>query len=149
MLRVVSEITTAADSGLVTLLGLLDLSSAFDTVDISILLRRLRNTFGIAGSTLSWIESILCDRTQQVSFNGSKSITGRLISGVPQGSVILYTAELFEIICISGHIAHSHADDTQIYLSIASKRAQEAVDGLSECVSCEDDWMCSNRLKLK
>jgi len=45
-------------------------------------------------------------------------------------------------------MAHSYADDTQIYLSIASKRAQEAVDGLSECVSCVDDWMCNNRLKL-
>jgi len=35
-------------------------------------------------------------------------------------------------------MAHSYADDTQIYLSIASKRTQEAVDGLSECVYCVD-----------
>jgi len=64
-------------------------------------------------------------------------------SGLPPS-----TAELFKIICISGLMAHSHADDTQIYLNIASTRAQEAVDGLSECVFCVDDWMCNNRLTL-
>jgi len=144
-LRVVSDIATAADSGLITLLGPLDLSSAFDTVNTSILLRRLRSTFRITGLTLSWIESFLCDRTQQVCFNGSGSTTGRLSSGVRQGSVlgpllfILYTAELFKIIRISGLMAHSYADDTQIYLSIASGRVQEAVNCLFECVSCVDE----------
>jgi len=103
---------------------------------------------------LSWIKSFLCDRTQQVSFSGSRSTTGRLSSGFPQGSVlgpllfILYTAELFELIRISGLMAHSYADDTQIYLCIASKRAQEAVDGLSEFVSFVDVWMNNNCLKL-
>jgi len=154
LLRVVSDITSSADSGLVTLLGLLDLSSAFDNVDISILLRWLHSTFGITWLTLSGIESFLCDRTQQVSFNGSRSTTEKLSSGVPQGLVvgpllfILYTAELFEIIRISGLMAYSYADDTQIYLSIATKRAQEAADDLSECVSCVDVWISNNCFKL-
>ena len=41
----------------VTLLVLLDLSAAFDTVDHEVLLRRLEVTFGIADITLQWFRS--------------------------------------------------------------------------------------------
>ena len=47
MLRVTSDIMLAADQGQVTLLALLDLSAAFDTVDHDLLLQRLATTFGI------------------------------------------------------------------------------------------------------
>ena len=40
----------AADRGLVTLLGLIDLSAAFDTVDYDILIDRLYHAFGIQGA---------------------------------------------------------------------------------------------------
>ena len=45
----------AADRGEVTLVGLLDLSTAFDTVNHDILLDRLRVAFVIQGTALSWI----------------------------------------------------------------------------------------------
>ena len=49
MLRVVSDVLTAADSQQVTLLGLLDLSAAFDYVDHQLLLHRLHRDFWIDG----------------------------------------------------------------------------------------------------
>jgi len=52
----------------VTLLGLLGMSVAFDTVDFEILLRRLEITCGIGGQVLEWFASFLSDRTQIVSF---------------------------------------------------------------------------------
>ena len=45
MLKVLSDAYVAADSGRVTLLSLLDLSAAFDTVDHQILVEHLRLTY--------------------------------------------------------------------------------------------------------
>jgi len=70
MLRVWSDLLTAADRRQVTLLGLLDLSATFDCVDHMILLQRLRSVFGLTNVVLQWIESFLSDRMQQVAFNG-------------------------------------------------------------------------------
>ena len=53
VLKVVSDILRAADPTEITLLGLLDLSAAFDTVDQDILLQRLETAFGIRGPVLS------------------------------------------------------------------------------------------------
>jgi len=53
LVKVLSDILDAADSRQVTLLGLLDLSAAFDTVDHGILLRRLETPLGSAARCLT------------------------------------------------------------------------------------------------
>ena len=85
ILKVLSDVYEAADSGKLTLLGLLDLSAAFDTVDHQILLSRLRHSFGISRTVLDWIASYLTGRTQFVRWS-SKTVP--VTSGVPQGSVL-------------------------------------------------------------
>jgi len=61
----------AADERLVTLLGgLLDLSAAFDRVDHSMLLDRLRFAVGLCGSVLDWVRLFLIDKTQQIAYSG-------------------------------------------------------------------------------
>jgi len=51
MLKVLSDAYSAADAGDVTLLCLLDLSAAFDSVDHQILIERLQRTFGCSRSS--------------------------------------------------------------------------------------------------
>ena len=51
LLRMLNDVYLAADRGSRTMLVQLDLSSAFDTLDISTMLRRLRFTFSISGPT--------------------------------------------------------------------------------------------------
>jgi len=117
-LRVPSDIYDATDRQEVTLLGLLDLSAAFDCVDHDILLRHLEQSFGVTSTPLTSIRSFLHGRTQQVCYAGQLSAIILLLFGVPQGSVLgpllflLYTAELFDVIASSGLTGHSYADDT-------------------------------------
>jgi len=88
MLKVPSDAYVAADAGRVTLLGLLDLSAAFDTVDHKILTERLRRSFGVVGRSLDWFTSYLSGHTQFVRFNGATSAVKSESFGVPQGSVL-------------------------------------------------------------
>jgi len=85
LLRALSDIYAAADRKDVTLLGLLDLSAAFDCIDHNILVHRLQQSFGICGIALTWLQSLLHGRTQQVCFNGQLSTVVQLRFDVPQG----------------------------------------------------------------
>ena len=88
LLKVQSDIADALDRGEIVLLLMLDMSAAFDTIDHSILLRRLEHSFGVTGDALSWIESYLKERVQSVVVGDSASDSLVLKYGVPQGSVL-------------------------------------------------------------
>ena len=96
-----------------TLLEILDMSVAFDTVDHDILLGRLQTSFG--GAAMSWFSSFLRDRTQTAVINSQRSKTSLVTSGVPQGSVLspilylLYTADIGLIAEKHGINFHSYA----------------------------------------
>ena len=60
---VLSDAFTAADEQQVTLVGLLDLSAAFDCVDHELLLRQ---NFGFSGAVFEWLTSFVTGRTHQV-----------------------------------------------------------------------------------
>ena len=64
LLRITNDILRDLDNRKGVILVLLDLSSAFDTIDYTILLSRLKEQIGIGGVALDWIQSYLTDRWQ-------------------------------------------------------------------------------------
>ena len=151
-IKVMSDVYEAEDAGSVALLGLLDLSAAFDTVDHRILQDRLAHDYGIRGVVIQWIESYLTRRSQFVRYNGVTSNTVPITSGVPQGSVsilfISYSAEVVAIVQHLGFKVHAFADDLQIYGSTAQNGAADLMARMSICIECVASWMSSNRLRL-
>ena len=57
LLKVQNDILQSLDQNNVTVLVMLDLSAAFDTIDHKTLLHRLEHMFGIAGKQLKWMTS--------------------------------------------------------------------------------------------
>jgi len=58
----------SSDQGQPSLLVLLNMSAAFNTIDHSTLLNRLQVRFGVSSSALKWLQSYLTDRYQSVRF---------------------------------------------------------------------------------
>jgi Reverse transcriptase (RNA-dependent DNA polymerase) len=88
ILRVLSDFLAVVDRGDFAVLVLLDLSTAFNSVDHVIFLERLRRTFGFNGNVLRWVASYLTDRGECVRRGPSCSETSWLMCGVPLGSVL-------------------------------------------------------------
>ena len=88
LIRVVNDMLNAIDNGNLSLLTLLDLSAAFDTIDHSILLERLHTSFGIDGLPLKWVKSYVSNRHQKVKIDNNISNVLPILYGVPQGLVL-------------------------------------------------------------
>ena len=134
---------------------MLDMSSAFDTVDHSILTQRLKS-LGIKGTVLNWFISYLSERSQYVRIGNFTSGKTTMKYGVPQGSVggpLLFSlymqpiSKIFHKHCIS---YHCYADDIQIYLSFKPTMSSlsSAVSKLETCLEELKSWLISNGLKL-
>ena len=104
----------------VTILVLLDLSAAFDTIDYSILLDRLSSKLGLKGTALNWFRSYQSGRSQRVPVRRSVSDKFDLRYGVPQGSGLnplvftVYASALFDVVKKHLPTVHCYADDSQL-----------------------------------
>lgn len=88
LLKVKNNLLLNMNNGHVTILVLLDLSVAFDTVDHGLLLQKVQTMIGIQGAAISWFQSYLGERSKQISINGTFSRKFYQQWGIPQGSCL-------------------------------------------------------------
>ena len=130
------------DEGKATVLVMLDLSAAYDTVDHKLFLERLQNHFGFQGTAYSWVKSYLEGRSFSVSVNGKLSKSTTVECGVPQGSVLggkfhnMYTVPLGKIAEDNSVERKGYADDNQIYISfsVTTEDMDTAIQKLQSCL---------------
>ena len=87
LLEFLEKITDLFDNSIPVDVVILDFSKAFDKVPHKRLLAKMES-LGIRGNLLRWTESWLKDRKQRTVLNGTCSNWSKVISGVPQGSVL-------------------------------------------------------------
>ena len=138
------------DDGLPVDMLFFDFSKAFDTVPHHRLLVKLEN-YGITGGTLEIIQDFLADRWMRVGVGDHFSELTRVISGVPQGSILgpllflLYINDLPEAIKSKVFL---FADDLKM---IANPFDKEVVDDdLRSLEIWENTWLLKfNTAKCK
>ena len=95
----------------------LDFAKAFDKVYTDLLLHKL-SRYGFHQNLINWIKSFLTDREQVVVVNGVHSNSAKVLSGIPQGSVLgplffpLFINDLEEVVKASR--VSFFADDTRV-----------------------------------
>ena len=148
---ITDTIFKAMDSRRVTALVLLDLSKAFDSIDHTILLRKLR-ALGVSQPALEWFRSYLYKRTQSVRIESFLSDALPLSHGVPQGSILgplLFNVYINDLPTLPKACSvESYVDDSKLYLTFQSKDADLAMETMCEDLKTVAAWFCSNSLLI-
>src|SRR5664279_4333002 len=149
-----NDMVSVIDNGEVGGLVLLDMSSAFDTVDHQVMLDVLHRQFDVRDAALDWFRSYFSDRTQVVAIGSSVSREHSLATGVPQGSAfgprayVAYSEDVVDVLvkhCASHHL---FADDIQGSAHNKPQGASSVARALEDCVGSVDRWCSSKRLQL-
>ena len=135
------------DKGNFTGMVLLDLQKAFDTVDHTILLNKLK-WLGADDLTVQWFRSYLTGRTQVTDIGGTMSDPKGVTCGVPQGSMLgpllflLYVNDMASAVRCKLLL---YADDSAL---IASGKNVADIESLSSELEYVSNWLIDNKLSL-
>ena len=126
----------------------LDLSKAFDKVNHAILIHKLKEK-GISGKILTWLNSFLTNRTQQVVIDGSTSSPTVVSSGVPQGTVlgpVLFIIYMDDMNNVINHcLLKMFADDSKLIKNIKNQADREK---LKEDLRAVLEWTKDNSMEF-
>jgi hypothetical protein len=141
LIEIFDEFCKAVEKGKEIRVVFLDISKAFDRVWHEGLLNKLKGC-GIRGRLLKWLRSYLEDRQQRVTINGVFSPWGKILAGVPQGSVLGPLLFLIFINDITHVIRRCKirlfADDTCLFIEV--DEPAEAAQILNNNLTSIQEW---------
>ena len=154
LLKVVDDLFLSLNQGNISVLALLDFSSAFDTIDHYILVHRLHTDFEFTDTVHQWFSSYLTERTHYVSSCNHCSTFAPVHSGVPLDSVLspilitIFTKTVSAIIDSHNIMHQSFADDIQIQMSAPPDEISELLHSMRSCIGVAKAWATANLLYL-
>ncbi len=155
LVRVVNDLLIASSETKATIVMLLDLSAAFDTVDHGKLLGILKHELGIEGIAWKWFKSFLTGRSQRIKIGKDESYEIIIRFGVPQGSVLgpvlfnIYIRSLYATVKTQKFDIQGYADDHQLYKSFKSTDEYTMlVEEVPRCFQQVNRWMEEHHLQL-
>ena len=127
-----------------------DFAKAFDSVAHQRLLVKLQN-HGIEGDVLNWISSFLCNREQSVRVNQEYSTWTKVLSGIPQGSVL---GPLLFVIFINDmpeevkfNVCKLFADDCKLYGQVTTSGTNTIQKDLNNLETWSKKWQLPFNVK--
>ena len=142
LVKVTDDIRCAMNDRKLTILTLLDFSSAFNSVDFELLLERLCS-LNISRGVVRWFDSYLRGRYQCVKSSECQSDLVELTAGVPQGCVLsplLFSIFINPIAKGLTTSYHLYADDLQIYLHVRPDDLSSAVSTMNLNLDHVSGW---------
>ena len=151
LLYFTDEILKNMDMKQVSVVVLLDMSKAFDSIRHDLMLSKLRKA-GAGDSAIAWFESYLSRRTQTVKIQDTLSTSLPLSVGVPQGSILgplLFTVYVNEILSVPRRCkSMGYVDDKKIFIAFPPRDLSSAISDLNEDLNEISRWCCANSLLI-
>ena len=147
LLYVTDQLLQAMDNKKVSIMVLLDMSKAFDSIRHDILLSKLQN-LDFSQGALDWFQSYLSNRQQCVRIGDAVSKVLPLEFGVPQGSIlgpVLFTIYVNDLLSVPKRcLSASYVDDCKLYLSFSPAEFPTSILALNEDLTRISQWCCKN-----
>ena len=135
-----------------TLVVLLDLSKAFDSIDHATLLTKLQ-ALGLSLASLDWFTSYLSNRLQCVWIRAETSSLRGISHGVPQGSILesalltIYLNDISSTILDTCSL-ESYVDDSKLYFLFPVAEANNMIQQINNDFQKIASWCCHNSLLI-